>query len=368
MKKYANLKTFGKQIFSLILIGIILSTSPSSAQNHSPKRSFNLGFCPVPQQADHGQPTTDDWMKTFSLLAQNAEYVLHHVHLSKEDWKNFATGESVNSYSAYPGLEFIVLMAVRHNLEVFVVIDPLTSNREEISPNPFANGFHDPNIRNAFKNFSLRIARDCHRLTNGKILKYTALGSEVNTYFKSHPNDASNFITLYRETYRLLKSEFPQTRITSTLQYELLNGRFDGNPRWDIILQFGAQLDAVAITTYPSAFFENPDAIPNDYYLRLKQFTKKPIVVAESGWPTAGDPSWHGSKENQKRFLARFIELTSKMNLKLLIWWFLHDSTGEGYPAYFRSMGLRTSDGVAKPAWETWQKIFSRQNKNQTSL
>ena len=309
----------------------------------------------------------EDWMDAFELIDRNAEFVLHHVHLSKADWAAFSERIDVGTYEAYAGLEFIVLMAEQRNLDVFIVIDPLTSNRQDMAANPFATGFHDPKIREAFKNFSIRIARDYKRLTNGRTLRFLALGSEVNTYFKFHPDDASNFITLYGQTYRLLKSEFPQTKITSTLQYELLNGQFDGNPRWDIIQQFGSKLDAVAITTYPGAFFERPDAIPNDYYLRLKQFTKKPILVAESGWPTAGDPSWHGSKENQKRFLTRFIELTSKMNLKLWIWWFPHDSTGEGYPAYFRSMGLRTSDGVAKPAWETWQKIFSRRNQNQAS-
>jgi len=91
--------------------------------------------------------------------------------------------------------------------------------------------------------------------------------------------------------------------------------------------------------------------------------TSKPIIIAESGWPTGGSSEFHGSSENQKDFVAKIPELAKEINLKLWIWWFLHDWQGEGYPDYFKTMGLKTSDGQEKPAWKTWQQIFALPKK-----
>ena len=319
-------------------------------------RPFKMGFVPVPQQSTPGQSSVKDWLETFSLIQQNAEFVLHHTHLSKKDWSDFANSPDVSNYEAYAGIEFVVLMAKERNLDVLMVIDPLTSNRENISENPFAAGFHDLKIRAAIQNFSLRVTRDYRRLT-GKDLKYLAVGSEINTYMKFHPDDAANVTTLYRKTRALVKSEFPNTKVTCTFQYELLAGVVDGRPQWQFITQFGSDLDVFAFTTYPSAFFNAPEAIFSNYYRQLGRYTKKPLIIAESGWPSEGDPAWHGSLKNQKRFITQLRKLTSGLNLELWIWWFLHDAPGEGYPAYFRTMGLRTIDGNAKPSWNAWAQI-----------
>jgi exo-beta-1,3-glucanase (GH17 family) len=97
--------------------------------------------------------------------------------------------------------------------------------------------------------------------------------------------------------------------------------------------------------------------MPADYYSRILAHTGLPVVIAESGWPTGGDPAWHGSDANQTRFLTRVAELTQPLTLSLWIWWFLHDWAGAGYPAFFQTMGLRNSDGTTKPSWSTWQSI-----------
>ena len=118
---------------------------------------------------------------------------------------------------------------------------------------------------------------------------------------------------------------------------------------------FEDKVDVIAITTYPSPWFNNPGDMPENYYTQLKQHTDKPIIVAESGWPSSGNPSYHGSLVNQNRFLERFIELTADIDLELWIYWFLHD--WDDIPDFFRTMGLRTSRGIPKPAWFTWRRI-----------
>jgi len=279
--------------------------------------------------------------------------VLTHVAI---DWRAFQDGPDAAAFQALEGLTWSSGMAARDGLQVFYVLDPLSRDRVQIDPAlPVELGrrFADEPVRRAFKHCAMRLARDYHP-------PYLALASEINTYFKSHPDDAEPFLSLYRETAEAVKQISPATRVTATLQYELLTGTFDGIPRWDGLERFGDALDVVAITTYPSPFFSGPDAIPADYYLQLSRHSTKPVLVAESGWPTGGGASFHGSTANQERFLRRFVELTAGLKLELWIWWFLHDWEGKGYPAFFQTMGLRTSKGAAKPSWQTWTAMVAR--------
>ena len=54
-------------------------------------RKLSLGFSPIPKQP----LTTEAWLETFDqLLKQNANFVLHHVHM---DWEAFANGIDVKN-------------------------------------------------------------------------------------------------------------------------------------------------------------------------------------------------------------------------------------------------------------------------------
>lgn len=109
--------------------------------------------------------------------------------------------------------------------------------------------------------------------------------------------------------------------------------------------------------TLPGHGPADPGLIPADYYSRIRQYSSKPLIIAESGWPSGGDKAYHGSKENQKKFLATVDRLSEAAGLKLWIWWFLHDWEGEGYPAFFKTMGLRNAKGKEKLAWKEWRRI-----------
>ena len=363
-----------KGIIAFFLVGLILilagcgqpSVPPDSqpAPLQSSQRSFEMGFVPVPKQP----LSTENWLDAFSVLKANSDFVLHH---SKPDWNAFAeTTEAARSLELTPNLEgvnFIVLMTRQNSLKVFLVVDPLASDREQIDgklyeafpstqfeqPLSFGSSF----VRDAFKNYAVRLARDYKPEIMG-------LGSEVNTYMQKHPEDADNLVSLIRETAVLVKQESPNTKITATMQFESLTGTFgSGSSQWEIFNKITSIVDYAAITTYPSLVFENPEKIPENYYSQLNLHTSKPIIIAESGWPTGGSSEFHGSSENQKDFVAKIPELAKEINLKLWIWWFLHDWQGEGYPDYFKTMGLKTSDGQEKPAWKTWQQIFALPKK-----
>ncbi|MBS3061013.1 MAG: hypothetical protein J4215_00345 [Candidatus Diapherotrites archaeon] len=312
-------------------------------------RSFEQGFVPIPPQ-----PITEaGWMDTFRLLGRNADVVLHH---SAIDWNKFSENANApRSADKTPNLEqtnFVALMAKQNQLNVLIVVDPLRSDRLEIDPNvaPIGFKFQDSAVRAAFRNYTMRIVRDYKP-------KYLGIGSEINTYMRKHPEDALFLISAIKEIIAEVKYESPDTIVTTTFQFEELTGKVNGSSQWDLLEQIEPSVDVVAITTYPSPFFESPGKIPEDYYRQLGSHTQKPVIIAESGWPSAGEPGFHGSEQNQAEFIKRLPVLTQDLNLQVWIWWFLHDWSGEGYADFFKSMGLRTSDGNEKPAWQAFRDV-----------
>jgi hypothetical protein len=299
--------------------------------------NFEMGFLPIPRQPI----SKTHWIELFELLKDNADTLLHHAQIN---WKNPLDIESSR---------FIVGMSRSYGLKLFIVVDPLSPNRNSLDPNlpkDFRPNFADKNVREGFKRFTLKLCTEFKP-------EYLALGSEVNSYFLQHPEEIKNFLYLYKETYAAVKKISPETKITVTFQFESLSGTSGNKPQWELISMFEPDLDVLAISTYPSFWFASPSQMPPDYYSRLRKFSAKPLVIAESGWPSGGAKAYHGSAENQRQFLLRVAELTKGLDLKLWIWWFLHDWKGKEYADYFKTMGLKEANGVEKPAWITWQQL-----------
>lgn len=314
------------------------------------ERSFEMGFVPIPTQP----VTTQAWLDAWTLFGSNSDIVLEHANLNALEWAAFQNS-SPQKTPSIDSLDFFSGMAGQKSLDMLIVVDPLNKvGREEISDLPpgFGANFGDQMVRTSFKNYAVYIAKNYKP-------KYLGLGSEINTYLKKRPSDADNFASILKETISEIRKVSPATKITSTFQYESLTGLVDGNPGWETFSKIEQEIDVVSITTYPSAWFNAPDDIPIDYFEKIKGKTSKKIIIAESGWPSGGASNFHGSAENQKRFVEKIPELAKKIDLVVWIWWFPHDWSGEGYPDFFKTMGLKTSTGEPKPAWQAWQKIRS---------
>lgn len=321
----------------------------SSNARQAQSRSFELGFAPIPRQPSD----TQSWLDTIALLSKNSEFILHH---SKVDWPYCAGITTAENSAITQNLNFITGLAKEAQLSLFLVIDPLETHRERIDPDlapTVGTNFADRLVRQAFTNCALRIAQTVKPA-------YLALGSEINTYILKNPQDSQNLVSLYTETYRRIKQEIPELQMSTTFQFELLNGTFSGLAQWSLLEELEPSLDFIAISTYPSPWFKSPKQIPRNYYRQLRKHSAKPIVIAESGWPSGGDRAYHGSQHNQNQFIKQLPRLSRGIDLRLWIWWFLHDWASGGYGDFFNTMGLRYSDGGAKRSWYLWQQLKAR--------
>jgi hypothetical protein len=210
--------------------------------------------------------------------------------------------------------------------------------------------------------------------------RYLGLASEINTYMDAHPDDASNFVSLYREIYAAVKAEAPDTQIFVTFQWEDLNNLFgQAEPghqphqiNWDEVEAFEPNLDLWVISSYPFAVFKSGADIPADYYAPLLSHASKPLAVAEGGYSSRPAGSFSGAPEDQVAYLNA---IHDQIGSRLTFWVYLllNDFNLDSYAramqangqnpqdvlslGMFASVGLRNFDGTPKPALEVWDRF-----------
>jgi hypothetical protein len=189
--------------------------------------------------------------------------------------------------------------------------------------------------------------------------QYFGFGIEVNVLYQKSPSDFNEFLSFYREVYDAVKAVSPTTEVFTVFQLErmkgLNGGLFGGTndpdaAHWFLLGEFPS--DIAVFTTYPGLIYKSPADIPVDYYAEIQQYTQKPIAFVEIGWHADSSiPGWESSESEQAAFVETFFRLTKGLDMEFAIWSFLYD---QDILEPFRSMGLYSSDGHAKQAWDIW--------------
>jgi hypothetical protein len=191
-------------------------------------------------------------------------------------------------------------------------------------------------------------------------LQYLGIGIEVNTLYVKSPADFDAFVQLYENVYDAVKAKSPDTKVFTIFQLEMMKGLNGGlfggsnepaKAQWSLLDKF-PKSDIITFTTYPSLIYGAPSEIPFDYYDEIRTHTKKSVAFTEIGWHSEADPAgWESSEAEQAEFVVTFFNRIRDLNNELAIWSFMYD---QDTLAPFRSMGLHSKDGTAKPAWSEW--------------
>jgi hypothetical protein len=324
-----------------------------------------FGFFPTPPEV-----SLLSVLSILKAIGEHGDVILIQEPLPWAEFMQSADGES----KKIEDMRNLVTLAAQSGLELIIFVDPLQGlNRSEFVPLPpeLAGGnFGTPGIRQAFKNYALRIVREFHP-------RYLGLASEINTYADNHPDDFPNYLSLYQETYAAIKAEAPDTQVFVSFQWEDLNnlGAFsDGSGayiKWEQIEAFEPELDVWVISTYPFVGFTSAADIPADYYTPLITRTSKPLAVAEGGFNSQDVSILKGTPQDQVDYLNA---INDQIGDRLAFWIYLilddfnMDSYGRMLAKQglgdsvetlrlFSALGLRTLDGTPKPGLATWDAI-----------
>jgi hypothetical protein len=215
------------------------------------------------------------------------------------------------------------------------------------APEGITPSLSDPGFRRAW-------IEEARSLAEEFTPEYLSLGNEVNDYFLLHPSDLEPYLSLVSEAYSAVKLVSPKTKVLVVLSY---NHLLQEN-QWDLLTLLENRVDLIGLTTYPYQVFASPEDLPQDYYLRLSRYTRKPLAFTEIGWSSSGT----SGENEQARFLLRFLELTKGMELEMVNWLFLHDTTLTGIPASIAhpdtgTVALKRVDGSEKEVYRIWKAL-----------
>ncbi len=327
------------------------------------------GFFPSPPDA-----TSESVLNHFKALGEHADFILIQPNIPWEDFVADTEGDSQSSTD----IRNQTILAQMNGLEWVFVVDPLNGlNRGEFFglPTGWEASFGNPQVRQAFTNFTLWIVREFEP-------RYLGLASEINTYMDAHPDDVPNYLSLYREVYGNVKAEAPETQVFVTFQWGDLNNLFTGadegrqrfQTNWEQVEAFEPQLDLWVISSYPYFLFNGGEEIPEDYYTPILDRTGKRVAVAEGGFTSQPLGPIFADPQDQIAYLKA---IHDQLGGRLEFWVYIllddlnMDFVGsilreQGRPeadvntlSMFATVGLRESDGTPKPALETWDRFRS---------
>ncbi|MBI4731067.1 MAG: hypothetical protein HY781_02870 [Chloroflexi bacterium] len=364
-------RKFTAALFVLGLVTLACGTGTPVSLPTLESSPFDLGrtlygFFPSPPEA-----STQSIIDTYAAIGQHGDVVLLQQNIPWEQFVENTEGES----QAITDIRNQYILARQNGLEVIFVVDPLNGlNRREFQglPEDWEASFANPDVRAAFRNFTLRILHEFHP-------QYLGLASEINTYNDTHPDDFPNYLSLYNEVYALVKAEAPETQVFVTFQWEELNNLMPsvahGEPydvNWDQVEQFEPNLDLWVISSYPYFMFQSGADIPDDYYSPLLTRTSKPLAVAEGGYTSEPVGSFPGDLQSQVDYLNAIHTQIGGDRLAFWIYLLINDINLDSYRAFleqkgqsddletlgmFTTVGLTESDRTPKPALEVWDSF-----------
>lgn len=343
------------------------SASPFPNPTYTPEASIfesertAYGFFPTPPEV-----SLESVFAHYRALGEHADVSLVQEAIP---WAEFAKGVDVESQKI-TDMQNNRKLADAHNLDSIYIVDPLNGlNRREFAalPQGWEASFANPDARAAFKNFTLRVLREFKP-------RYMGLASEINTYMEAYPNDAPNFLSLYRETYAAIKAEAPETQVFVTFQWDQLNSLpGERKIKWEQIEIFEPQLDLWVISSYPFAVYRTGAEIPADYYTPLLDRTAKPLAIAEGGFVSKPTQNLPGTPQDQLDYLNAVHAQLGGPRLKFWIYLLLTDLDADSYANFFRqngikdadintlgyfvNVGLQEKDGSPKPALALWDSF-----------
>ncbi len=331
---------FSFLIIFLIILGCNENQNIQTGQNQNLKKSsFYLGLVPTPKTIP--KTTWDDIISAYEESGKIADISMvwtDAVGIGQYD--NLKKSRIIEGLRVYGLKPFITL-----NFATIKKISGEGLRYQIIAPNGINADLSDPEFRKSWVQEAVKIAEEFHP-------EYLSLGNEINDYFFFNPQDLDDYISLVDDSYSKIKEVSPNTKILVVFSY---NHLIDNN-QWDFFTKFEKRVDLLGLTTYPWKHFNHPEEIPGSYYLRISNYTSKPIAFTEIGWPSY---STKISEEEQAEFLKRFPDLIRGLNVEMVNWLFLHEFKLNGTLKSISNpetstISLKNADGSKKEVYKVW--------------
>jgi len=304
-----------------------------------PSRGFFMGVLPTTAQ---GQSFED----AHAQAARYSEFV--PVWGKPTPFYNFAS-----DLSGSWGQIFVKRLIRGNRMFPIIHLSFIGSGVTLVTPPGMENAtLSDPAWRSAYKQAVLDVAKATCPL-------YLSLGNEVNRWYEKYgedgPNGFMNYVSLYEETYDVLKKLSPETKVFCTFAREIVSENREAN--LEVLRLFNPdKMDLLVLTSYPYALGKtDPSKIPEDYYLQAANYMPgKPFGFSEIAWASLDAL---GGEQAQADFITQATGLLTRdrgINLHLFGWPWLHDLNEND------AVGLIKFNGDEKLGYNAWKNLSGK--------
>lgn len=342
--------------------------APASSASSASSRAALPETVPQPPNAPRNLRAADDTLR-ISLDANPAtnesgqqaytlaiDAGLTFVHLPPT-WNEI---EPLQGQYRWDSVDFRANVAAIQKIPInlnFRVVD--TNNRS--MPGAYANWrFNDQRLADRL----IAALRALGPRTKGQV-RWVAIGNEVDVYFATHQSEIAEYALLLRRVLPVVREQFPEALFT-------VNVSFGGISRLDTLREITDLIDCYSFTYYPmndDFTMRAPASILEDLPRMVAAAGQKPLILQEVGYASA--ERLNSSNAKQAEFVTRVFEALRQHRGRVMgaAFLFMSDlppttvdeltryyklSNSENFKAYLATLGLRTTNGTPKPAWDAF--------------
>ena len=328
-------------------------TSPSDL----PARTFRMGFSAIPPKA-----TQESALATIDAWTRRADAAIMH---NSVPYAALLGGTSATTYVTTVDLPLANYYRAK-GLFLVITVDVTDGlNRAAEAPELVALGrsIKEPAVQQVYRDYLVALSTIIHP-------DYLGLAAETNLIRAQAP--AAVYSALVQMTndgaaaVRRASANAPPLYVS--VQADIAWGpppaAYQGVETDFRDFPF---MQALAISSYPYFVYADPDQVPLDYYARLENGRKLPVLVVEGGWTSGSAGSIQSSLTKQARYLRRQERLLDSAAAIAVFQLSYTDLDVSQYPAQqqaslavFSQLGLVDTELRPKTALSTYDSIFAR--------
>ncbi len=273
-------------------------------------------------------------------------------------WSELETAPGV--YNLSDVVENLNFNAAARPSTIYVGIQPINTIPREVPADLSGVAFDDPQMLARFRSLLDQLLT----LFAGRVT-YLSIGNEVDVYLEAHPDELTAYRAFYAAAVSYVHSRDPAIKVGVTATFSGATGSAGA-----MMSSLNQLSDVIMITYYPlGAGFavRDPGVVASDFPLMLGLDPVKPILLQEVGYPAAA--LLGSSDARQADFVRNVFQAwrNSGARIPFLSFFLMHDFTpslcdvlgdyyglpgSDAFKAYLCTLGLRRTDGSARPAWQ----------------
>jgi hypothetical protein len=312
-------------------------------------------------------PAAATTLATIDMWSMRADAAIMHVDVQ---WAAMLAGTSAAAAAKANALDLANYYRVR-KLPVVLMLDVTNGlARDREAPELVAAGrsITEPAIQRLYRDYVVAIV-DVVRPT------HIGLAAETNLIRAAAPRAVYDAVVrMTNDAAADLRARNVATPLYVSVQVETAWGRLAGSGTYigiDDDLRDFPFIAALGLSSYPYlAGFATPEAIPNDYYTRIRGSRTLPLMIVEGGWTSTAIGGLLSSPDMQARYIRRQAALLDAAGAAAVFQLTFTDldlgtipqPPGSILPV-FATLGMVDTQLRPKPALAVWDSVFARRRE-----